>query len=71
MKGILGCDADWLQPGEIINTPDGRHMTVLRKVTLDEALESAERIGMKVEPVGNEQWYEVDVAVTLAREMNN
>lgn len=71
MKGILGCDADWLIPGLIVFTPDGRNLTILRKITLEEALASAERLGMKVDPKGDEQWYEVQVAVTLTKAMNN
>lgn len=62
MKGILGCDADWLKPGERVRAANGQQMTILRKVTLEEALASAERNNLpKPEPVGNEHWYEVDV----------
>lgn len=71
MKGILGCDADWLEPGEIVATPDGRRLTVLHKITVEEALASAEGMGMKVEAVGNEQWYAVEVEVTVTKAMNN
>lgn len=71
MKGILGCDADWLQPGQIVATPDGRLMTVLHKITVGEALESAENLGVKVEPIGNEQWYAVEVEVAVTKAMSN
>jgi hypothetical protein len=62
LKGIIGCDADWLQPGEVIGTPDGRRMTVLRKVDLAAAEEIAARVGdTTFVPVGEEHFYEVEI----------
>lgn len=62
MKGILGCDAPYLQPGQVVFAANGQQMTILRKVTLEDALASAERNGLpRPQPVGDEQWYEVDI----------
>lgn len=62
MKGIIGCDADWLKPGEVIGTPDGRRMTILRKVDLAAAVEIAERVGdVNFRPVPDEHFYEIDI----------
>lgn len=65
MKGVMGCDADWLKPGQVIETADGYLMTILRKVDLEAATAIAERVGnTSFAPVPNEHFYEVDVDLT-------
>jgi hypothetical protein len=65
MKGIVGCDADWLEPGQVVATPDGRRLTILRKVDLGAALEIAAKVGdASFKPVDGESFYEVDVDFT-------
>jgi hypothetical protein len=62
MKGIMGCDADWLKPGDDVGAADGRRMTILRKVDLAAAIEIAERVGdTSFAPVPNEHFYEVEI----------
>jgi hypothetical protein len=62
MKGIVGCDAAWLLPGQVVKTGDGRSMTILRKVDLSAALAIAARVGdTGFKPVEGEHFYEVDV----------
>lgn len=61
MKGIIGCNAAWLQPGEVVATADGRRMTIIRKVDLAAATEIAARVGdTHFHPVPDEHFYEVD-----------
>jgi hypothetical protein len=62
LKGIIGCDVAWLLPGEVVETGDGRSMTILRKVDLGAALAVAARVGdTGFKPVEGEHFYEVDV----------
>lgn len=62
MKGIVGCDVDWLQPGEVIGTADGRRMRILRMVDLAAAIKIAQRLGdTSFKPVAGEHFYEVEV----------
>lgn len=62
MKGIIGCNADWLKPGEVIETAQGHLMTVLRKVDLMAAIELAEQVGdTNFKPFPDEHFYEIDV----------
>lgn len=71
MKGIIGCNAGWLKPGEVVDSTDGRRMTILRKVDLAAAVEIAERIGdWSFTPVPGEHFYEVDVDL-LVQATNN
>lgn len=62
MKGIVGCNAGALTPGQIVWTEDGRRLTILRKVDLAVARELAEGIGdWNFNPAPGEHFYEVDV----------
>jgi hypothetical protein len=62
LKGIIGCDADWLKPGEVVGTADGRRMTILRKVDLAAAFGIAARVGdVNFSPGPDEHFYEVEV----------
>lgn len=62
MKGVVGCDAGWLEPGQRVKTGDGRILTILRKVDLTAAREIAERVGdVNFNPAPDEHFYEVDV----------
>jgi hypothetical protein len=62
VKGFIGTDAGWLEPGETVVNGTQR-ITIVRKVTEEEALESAARSDLNVVPVVNEHWYEVDISL--------
>jgi hypothetical protein len=61
MKGVIGCDAGWLNPGEVIGTADGKRMTILREVDAATALEIAARNCLTIQVVPGEHFYEVDI----------
>jgi hypothetical protein len=62
MKGILGGRSETaLEPGEVIQQAGGAQITVLREITLAEALEAGARTNQNITPVPGERWYEVDV----------
>jgi hypothetical protein len=62
MKGIIGCNAGYLEPGEIIDMDSGASMTVIRKVDLQAAIEAAHKLGdTGFKPVEGEHFYEVEV----------
>jgi hypothetical protein len=58
----MGCDAGYLQPGDLVGAANGMRITVIRKVDLQAAVETAERIGDRsFVPVPGEHFYEVEV----------
>jgi hypothetical protein len=62
LKGIIGCNADWLQPGDVVGSGNGRRMTILRKVDLQAAVEIAERLGdVNFCAAPDEHFYEIEV----------
>ena len=62
MKGYIGCDAD-LVPGMVIITGTNLElrMVVVGPATEEQARESAEGMGMPLDVVPGERFYEVDV----------
>lgn len=66
MKGVMGCNADWLEPGQTIGTENGQVIRILRKVDLDAAI----AIAPSFQPVPGECFYEVEVDLLAGRNEN-
>ena len=62
MKGIIGVDAGYLRPGDLVQAQNGYRLSIVRKVDLAAARDLADSLGdTAFQPADGEHFYEVEV----------